>query len=363
MTACKNFLSDNTAPIDKAVLEALLQANENHTLPYGQDKFSAELETVFAQKLGAKLKVFPVATGTGANALALSALVSPWGAVICDKAGHIENDEGGAPEFYTGGAKIMTIQSKDGKILPKKLKEALLYNQNKGVLAPPIQALSLSQSTECGTFYCKAELKALVDLAHEFGLLVHLDGARLGNAVAALECDVKEITSEIGIDALVFGMGKAGAMAAEPLVIFENERTKPALKALSHLRKRAGQTWSKGRFLSVQALAMLAEDRWLKNSRHANAMIAHLLEGLTAKQKTSSFEFYLPYETKTNELFLITETALLDHLEKEDFAFYRFPVEEIFKDEITHFKNPQMARFVTSFYTKKEDIEALLKAF
>ncbi|QCE34514.1 aminotransferase class I/II-fold pyridoxal phosphate-dependent enzyme [Acetobacteraceae bacterium] len=358
----KNFMSDNTAPMDEAVLQALLQANQCNEAPYGNDSYSALLEQRFNALFNTNLKVFPIATGTGANALCLNAFVQPWGAVICDQASHIDNDEGGAPEFYMGGGKIYTLPSKDGKITPEALKKALLENREKGVLSPPIQALSLSQTTEFGTLYTKEELQALVSVAREFGLLVHLDGARLGNAVAALGCDVAEISSDIGIDAVVFGMGKAGAMAVECLVVFETERTRQALKSLPHLRKRSGQTWAKGRFMAVQALTMLENDRWLENSRHANEMAKKLLAGLKEAQSAGKLDLSFPYPTQANEIFLVTSAKCLDKLEEEGFSFYRFPVKESCKAKISYILNPETARFVTSFYTKEDDIEALLKA-
>src|SRR6185312_1799022 len=218
--------------------------------------------------------VFPVATGTAANALALAALTPPWGAIYCHEAAHIQSDECGAPEFFAAGAKLLPLAGEDAKLMPATVEAALLERGVVHHVQP--SALSISQATEAGTLYRPAEIAALGALARRHGLALHMDGARFANAVAALGCAPADLTWRAGVDALSFGATKNGALAAEAVIFFD-----PAKAAdLAYRRKRAGHLFSKMRFLSAQLDAYLADGLWLRNARHANAMAARLGQGL-----------------------------------------------------------------------------------
>lgn len=344
----KNFASDNVTPACPEIMEALLQINHNNMASYGADSITERLNKDFSTLFETDVAVFPIATGTACNALALSAMVKPYGGIICDQSAHIDNDEGGAPEFFTNGAKIHNIPSPDGRMSPQALPIALERNKEKGVLAPPIQALSLTQATEWGTVYQPETLKELNHIAHHYNLLTHLDGARLGNALAHLHCSPSETTWKTGVDLLSFGGTKAGALAAEAVIVFLNERTKPLLPAFPHLLKRSGHLWSKNRFLSAQLSALLKDDLWLKNGLHANAMaerLAHALRHHPAAQ--------LPFPVESNEVFTILPEILLQRLEEKGYGFYRQATPEGVSGVLV--------RFVTSFYTRPQDVDAFIE--
>ncbi|MXV35157.1 MULTISPECIES: beta-eliminating lyase-related protein [unclassified Saccharibacter] len=343
----KNFASDNVTPVCSEVMEALSRVNHGGVPSYGEDTFSKTLKTRFAEVFEAEVEVFPVATGTAANSLALSAMVAPHGSILCDQSAHINSDEGGAPEFFTHGAKLVGIPSAQGQMDPATLPSTLVQNAEKGILAPPFQALSLTQATEWGTTYSCDALSQLSSTAHEHGLTVHLDGARLGNAIAHLGCSPAETTWKAGVDVLSFGGTKAGAMAAEAVVFFLNDRTRPLLKAMPHLRKRSGHTWSKHRFLSAQLLALLDNELWLTNAHHANMMSQRLVQAL--KRHPAA---HLPFATESNEVFAVLPHPLLQELHDEGYHFYHYPTPEGVPG--------QLVRFVTSFYTRPDDIDALI---
>ncbi|UMM63704.1 threonine aldolase family protein [Aristophania vespae] len=345
----KNFASDNVTPASAEILEALMRGNQGNVSSYGEDHYTEQLAKKFGEVFETELAVFPIATGTATNSLALSAIVRPYGSVICDHSAHIENDEGGAPEFFTSGAKISTLPSPQGRMSPDALQEAIKRNREKGVLSPPFQALSLTQSTEWGTVYPIKTISALSDIAHQNGLTVHMDGARLGNAINHLNCSPAETTWKAGIDILSFGGTKAGTMAAEALIVFINERTKPFLSAIPHLIKRSGHLWSKHRFLSLQLLALLEDTLWLKNCAHANKMAKLLVAELKRHPGAQ-----MPFDCESNEVFVVLPETLLDNLENEGFSFYRYPTPGGVPGKLV--------RFVTSFYTRTKDVEALIEA-
>jgi threonine aldolase len=208
--------------------------------------------------------------------LALATLTPPYGAVYCHETAHIATDECGAPEFYTAGAKIIGLPSADGKILPAQLDAPLRYAADLGVHHVRPAALSLTQATEWGTVYTPAEVQALSAAARAHRLGVHVDGARIANAIAHLGCSPADITWKSGVDVLSLGATKNGAMAAEAVIFFDRART----ESFAARRKRAGHLWSKMRFLSVQLVAYLQDGLWLRNARHANAMAARMAAGL-----------------------------------------------------------------------------------
>ncbi|RFB78544.1 threonine aldolase family protein [Methylovirgula sp. 4M-Z18] len=273
-----DFASDNAAGASRKILDALIEANSGTAAAYGADSYTKRAEDLLKDIFARDVKVFLVSTGTAANALALSALTPPWGTVFCHEDGHIFTDECGAPELFTGGAKLAAIGGADGKITPEALEAAIAHHPRGFAHVTQPAALSLSQATECGTIYNVAEVQALTAVARAHGLRVHMDGARFANALMTLGCSPADITWKAGVDVLCFGATKNGALACEAVIFFD-----PALAdAFLFRRKRAGHTLSKGRYLGAQMAAYLADDHWLHLATKANAAAKRLAEGLEA---------------------------------------------------------------------------------
>ncbi|KPQ16580.1 MAG: low specificity threonine aldolase ItaE [Rhodobacteraceae bacterium HLUCCO18] len=274
-----NFASDNTGPAHPKVMEAVLRANDHAAMPYGNDPVTeAAVAAVRAAFEAPEAEVAFVATGTAANALALSCLVRPFESVFCSRVAHIEEDECGAPEFYMGGAKLTLVDETDGKIDAGDFAAKLTAAMDRGVHGAQPAALSLTQITERGATYSLDEIATLTGIARDAGLATHLDGARFANACAALGCSPAEMTWKAGIDAVSFGGTKNGCLGVEAVVMFDaSHRRELALR-----RKRAGHLWSKQRYLSAQMLAYVQDGRWLEMARSANAASARLAKGLRA---------------------------------------------------------------------------------
>ncbi|WP_374449239.1 low specificity L-threonine aldolase [Stella sp.] len=335
-----NFASDNTAGAHPAILRALADAATGRAMPYGNDPWTTRVAARLAEIFETAVEVFPVATGTACNALALSALTPPWGAVLCHEAAHVQVDECGAPEFFTAGAKLVPLPGPDGKIRPATL-EAALERAGFGIVhAVQPAALTLTQSTECGAVYRPDEIRALADLAHARGLGVHMDGARFANAVAATGCSPADLTWRAGIDVLSLGATKNGAMAAEAVVFFDRGRA----DRFAFRRKRAGHLFSKMRFLSAQLEAYLADGLWLANAAHANAMAKRLADGLAALPAVA-----LLHPVEANAVFARLPGPAIDAMAQAGFRFYRWPDER--SDAI---------RLVTAFDTDPADVDAFL---
>lgn len=336
-----NFASDNVWGACPAVMDALQRCNEGAERSYAGDRWTARAEALVAETFAREVDTFLVTTGTAANALALSALVPAYGAVLCHPDSHIMVDECGAPELFTGGAKLIPVDGADGKIAPDRLGEAIAQLDHAPHSVKP-SALSLTQASEVGTLYRPDEIGALSDIAHAHGLKVHMDGARFANAVAALGCAPAETTWQAGVDALSFGLTKNGAMSAEAVVFFD----RAAAQDFIYRRKRAGHLWSKGRFLGAQITAMLEDGLWLANARHANAMAARLAEGLQAVPGVR-----LAMEVEANELFPVIPAALDKRLRAAGAVYHQW-------------RDPGggevMIRLVTSFATAPEDVDGLV---
>lgn len=332
-----NFCSDNVTGACPEVLEALLACNQGSAMPYGGDDYTARLPGIFAEIFEHEVAVFPVATGSAANALALSVFTPPYGAIYCHPQAHINVDECGAPELFTGGAKLVGIPGEHGRI-DRDYLEAALTQAGFGVVHHGQPAcLSLTQLTEAGTVYSLDQLGSLADLAHRFGLKVHMDGARFANALVSLGCTPAEMSWKAGVDVLSFGASKNGAWAAEAVVFFQPELAGD----FEFRRKRAGHLVSKQRFLSAQLQAYLTDGVWLRNARHANAMAQKLVQGL--KDLPGIRWVYPP---QANELFLELPEPVLQALEQAGFCFYRWLAKE-----------SNQIRLVTSFNTAATDIE------
>ena len=273
------FASDNTQPAAPEVMAAVARANEGHAASYGADavmaRVTAQLRAVFEAP---EAEVQLVATGTAANALALACLAPPWGAVYCHAEAHVNSDECGAPEFYTAGAKLVSLAGEHGRIDPAALDAALAIGRGASVHNVQPAALSLTNATEAGTVYDPDAVAALVALARPMRLPVHMDGARFANAVAGLGCAPSELSWKAGVDVLTLGGTKDGCLAAEAVIFFDPSRARD----FGFRRKRAGHLFSKHRFLAAQIEAWLADGLWLELAARANARAAALGRGLAA---------------------------------------------------------------------------------
>ena len=337
-----NFCSDNTVGAAPEIMAALAEANAGQAMPYGEDPLTARLAARFGETFETDVTVFPVVTGTAANALALSVMVPPFGALYCHREAHIAVDECGAPEFYSGGAKLVLLDGRDGKVEADALAAALTGAGAGDVHRVQPAALSLTQQTECGTVYSIDEVAALCEAARRHGLGVHMDGARFANAVAHLGCAPADVTWRAGVDALSFGATKNGALAAEAVVVFKPELA----RELGYRRKRAGHLLSKMRFVSAQLEAYLAAGLWLRNAAHANRLAATLAQGLAAAPGAE-----LVYPAQGNEVFVRLPEPVIAGLLADGFAFHRWGG-----------ANATTLRLVTAFNTRAEDVRALVEA-
>ncbi len=336
-----NFCSDNVTGISPEIIAALIAANEGTAMPYGNDEYTAELQIKFSHLFEKEVTVFPVATGTAANAIALSVITPSYGAIYCHADSHINLDECGAPEFYTGGAKLVPLPGASGKInaadLDIKLKKA-----GAGVVhhVQPA-AVSLTQTTEVGTVYTIDEIRAISEVTHDHYLTLHMDGARFANAVVSLGCTPADITWRAGVDILSFGATKNGAMAAEAVIFFNSY-----LADLFHFRrKRGGHLFSKMRFLSAQLEAYITDDLWLRNASHANIMAAKLAKGLMSVHGVK-----LLHPVQANEIFADLPEVVIQGLYADGFQFYRWEGE-----------GSTIVRLVTAFNTREQDVAAFIE--
>ncbi|GAB2563005.1 threonine aldolase family protein [Leucobacter ruminantium] len=341
--ALRGFASDNYSGVHPEVLEAIATANGGHQIAYGEDDYTARLGEVVEGHFGEGSTVWPVFNGTGANVVGLQAMLPRWGAVICAATAHIHVDEGGAPE-KSAGIKLLPVPTPDGKLTPELIAtEAWGWNDEHR--AQPL-VVYLTQSTELGTLYTPDELRAICDFAHERGMRVYMDGARLSNAAASLGLPLRAFTTDVGIDALSFGGTKNGALGAEAIVVLNPD----AAPGLIYLRKNQMQLASKMRFVSAQLLALLDGDLFLRNAAHANAMARRLRDGVEAGIAEGSLPgvgFTQP--TEANAVFATLPEGVADRL-RERFRFYDW---DAAKHEV---------RWVCSFDTTEDDIDAFLAA-
>lgn len=327
------FFSDNAAAACPEAMAAIVEANRLDTA-YDGDSYSARLNEAFSEVFETEVQAMWVATGTAANSLALAALCPPHGSIICHRDAHIQNDECGAPEFFTHGAKLLLGEGPGAKLLPATV-EALLATIRNDVHQVHPHALSITNATEYGLIYTPDEVAALGQVAKARGLGFHMDGARFANAVARLGCSPADLTWRAGVDALSFGFVKNGGLSAEALIFFGDADFRASL----YRRKRAGQLLSKGRYLAAQILAMLKDDVWLRNARAANDAAARLAAAAGDR---------LVYPAEANEVFLKVSAAEAVTLRSQGFDFYDWGVGE--------------ARLVTAWDSKPDEVEALATA-
>ena len=327
------FFSDNAAPVSPAVMAAIAAADTLDTA-YDGDAWSARLDAAFSDLFERRVSAIWVPTGTAANCLALAALCPPFGGVLCHEEAHVQTDEGGAPEFYTHGAKLMTVPGAGAKVTPDALKAKLGALRNDVHQVQP-HALTITNATEYGLVYTPEEVAALGALCRDRGIGFHMDGARFANAVVSLGCSPADVTWRAGVDALSFGFTKNGGMSAEALVFF-----KPNLiEETKRRRKRAGHLLSKGRYLAAQILALLESDLWLDNGRAANAAARLVAEAAGTR---------CVHPVQANEIFIRVTAAEAASLRAQGFDFYDWGEGE--------------ARLVTAWNHSAEDARPLAAA-
>jgi threonine aldolase len=326
-------------------MSAINKANDGFATSYGGDDLTAKLQSVAGDLFEKQVTVFPVISGTAANALALSQIVPPFGAIYCYEAAHIVTDEAGAPGFFTGGAQLIGLPAADGKILPGQITQAVAYAEDLGIHHVKPGAVTVTQATEWGTVYSLAEISAISGAAKQHGLPVHMDGARFANALVHLGCTPAEATWKCGVDVLSLGATKNGALGADAVVFFD-----PAMaRDFERRRKRAGHLMSKLRFLSAQLNAYLKNGLWLENARHANAMAEKMAQGLKTVAGAR-----LMHPVQANELFVELPEETTAALEMQGFGFYRWPLNTA-QAGIT-------VRLVTCFATSGADVDEFIAA-
>jgi len=327
----RSFASDNNAGVHPEIIDALKAANEGHVVAYGDDPFTARAVKTFEKHFGKGIAVFFVFGGTGANVLGLKAITNPYNAVICAETAHINVDECGAPEKFTG-CKLLSVRTPDGKLRIEDIKPFLHGVGFEHHVQPRV--ISVSQATEMGTVYTKKELKTLARFAHDNNMLLHVDGARIANAAVSLNATLKEITVDSGVDVLSFGGAKNGMMYGEAVVFFD----KKLATEFKYIRKQGMHLPSKMRFISAQFEALLSGDLWRRSASHANRMARVLATELA---KVPQIKVTQPVDS--NGVFAEIPEKYVPALQKKYF-FY------VWNEETSE------CRFMSSFDTTEDDI-------
>ncbi len=333
----RGFGSDNHSGISPEVIKAIAQANSDHALAYGDDEYTQRLETLIKETFGLQAKVYLVFNGTGANVLCIDAMCRSHEAVVCAETAHINVDECGAPQRVVG-CRLLTVDTPDGKLTPALVKTRLHGFGFEHHSQP--KAISISQPTELGTLYSKEEIKSLADLAHSYNMYLHVDGARLANAAVALGCTFKEMTTDLGVDALSFGGTKNGLLMGESCVLLN-----PALDVdMKYRRKQMTQLASKMRFMAAQFICYIESGIWRRNAEHGNRM-AQLLRSEVEKVEGVK----IMYPVQVNSVFAQLPTDVWHRLQ-ERYFFYDW-------DEAA-----DVVRWMCSFDTTEEDIHSFVNA-
>lgn len=327
----RGFASDNFSGVLPEVMTAINEANNGHVMAYGGDYYTESAINKFKQLFGDNIDVYFAFNGTGANVIALSSLTQSYNSIICPATAHIQVDECGAPDKFTS-CKVIPIDTPDGKLTPELIKSQLHGFGFEHHSQPKV--ISITQCTELGTVYTPKEIKAICDLAHENDMYVHMDGARLANAVVSLDIDVKEITSNAGIDVLSFGGTKNGMMLGEAVIFFNPELSKNT----KYIRKQSMQLCSKMRYIGAQFDAMLTNNLWLKTAKHANAMVKLLK---TEVEKITQIK--ITQKVESNGIWALVPKNKIEKLQEE----YFFWIWDEHTGEV---------RWLCSFDTTKEDI-------
>jgi threonine aldolase len=334
-----DFRSDNTGRAAPEILDALIRANHGTALGYGGDDYTATLQRRFSDLFETAVRVFPVATGTAANALALASLGPSWGNIYCSEVAHVNTAEVNATGFFGGGLKLVPVAGNHGKIGADALAETLAGISPGQIHRGQPAAVSLTQATDLGAVYSLDEIRAVAEVAKARGLKLHMDGARFANATARLGCSPAEPTWRSGIDIMSFGATKNGGALCDAIVVFAPEIAEIVAVQL----RRAGQVWSKMRFASAQLIAYVENSLWLDMARASNAMAARIAAGL---RDLAGARLLAPVEA--NEIFLELPSTTMDALATDGFQFYR--------------RSRSLARFVCRFDTTEAEADALVAA-
>lgn len=339
--AQKHFASDNYAGVMPELLAAIADANGGHQPGYGADAYTERLQEVMRQHFGETAVTYPVFNGTGSNVLALQAMTSRWGGVVCAASAHINTDETGAPEKLAG-LKLLTVETPDGKLTPELI-DRQAWGFGDVHRAQP-EVVSIAQATELGTVYTPEEVRALADHAHALGLKVHVDGARITNAAAALGLPLRAFTTDAGVDVVGFGGTKAGLLFGEAIVVMDPD----AAPGIEYLRKADAQLASKMRFLSAQLVALLEGDLWLRSAERSNAMAVLLAERLTASIEAGRAPgLRLTQAVESNAVFAALPAGIAEAVRRR-FRFYDWNAA---LDEV---------RWMTAWDTTEADVEAFV---
>lgn len=336
-----DFRSDNVSGVCPEIMQALAQANTGNATAYGDDEWTVRVEAAFADLFERAVRVFPVATGTAANGLSLACVTPVYGAVYAHEAAHVTVDECNGPEFYTGGAKVVPVAGDDGKIVASDLERIIVNAAPHGHHNAQPAAVSLSQASEVGTAYDLDEMAAIAQVCRTHDVALHVDGARIANAVVHLGCSFADATWRAGVDILSFGATKNGAMAAEAVVFFNEDLA----ARMPFLRKRAGHLFSKMRFLSAQLEAYVRDNVWRRNAEHANAAASRLVAGLKGLAGVT-----LRHPLQANEIFVRMPAGVIEGLRADGFLFHPWgdPADNV-------------VRIVTSFATADADVDEFVR--
>jgi threonine aldolase len=346
-----NFASDNWAGAHRTISERLVSESGKYWTPYGESVLDHQVEKTLSELFERDVKVFFVATGTAANALALASVKKTGGVVFCHADAHVIHHEGGAVEFMTGGAKLVPVGgSVEGKMDPAGLEKAMARFPDGDVHVGQKMAVSITQATEAGTLHSLNEIRALSGVAKQAGLKVHMDGARFSNAIAALGCTPAEMTWKSGIDILSLGGTKNGCWCAEAIVFFDTELAAD----MPHLRKRAANLFSKSSFVAAQFDEWLKDDLWLTLARHSNAMAQKLADAVTASQSAR-----LAWDSGGNQLFIVLNDATAARMVEAGVPLRTWDTPDSMTGKLK--ANEKIYRFVTSFATRPEDVASISK--
>ncbi|HEX9168024.1 MAG TPA: beta-eliminating lyase-related protein [Roseiarcus sp.] len=345
-----NFASDNGAGVAPEILDAIVTSSRINAPAYGADDYTAKAQARLCDVFETKVAAFLLATGTAANALALSSLAKPWDAVFCHEEAHIHDDECGAPELFTGGAKLVGIAGEGGKITPHALRETLERFPRGLVKSSQPGALSLSQATEAGTVYSVSEVSELSSIARRNRIGVHMDGARFANALVSAKATPADMTWRAGVDILTLGATKNGALACEVVLFFDTAQA----DNFAFQRKRGGQTLSKGRFLGAQMEAYLADGLWLRLAERANSSARQLARRLSATPGVRT-----AWPTEANEVFVIAPKALVERWRAAGAQFHEWTTQSLAPGKAPR-TGEMLVRLVTSFETTSSEIDRLI---
>lgn len=340
------FRSDNVTAVCPEVIEAILAVNQGDAAPYGADEVTARLDGAFGAYFETAVHIHPVATGIAANALSLAAAMPPPGAAICHAGAHVNTSESGAPEFFSGGGKLLTLDGAHGRLEPAAIERLLAGLPPDRLQSAPPTVVTITQGTEAGTVYPLDQIAAIATICHRHGLVLHMDGARFENARAHLGCTPAALSWSAGVDILSYGATKNGAMCADAVVIFgASPHAERLSRFMGQRRLRAGQVFSKMRYLSAQLLAMVEDGVAARNAAHANAMAARLAAGLASLPGVR-----LIHPAEINEVFVFLPDEIRARLASGGFPVRARP------------EDPNLVRFVTAWNTRAEDVETFLRA-